>query len=86
MADGMKAFCCISGTIHLCTSDIMDRSMIYDIQVLQDTFWYKKTQNTAENILFSNFMTSYQQTMTFTSGLFVVKSFVAVCFDNSCEQ
>jgi len=51
--------------------------MIYDIQVLQDTFWYKKIQNTAENILFSNFITSYQQTMTFTSGLFVVKSFVA---------
>ena len=84
---GVKAFCCISGTIHLCTSDIMDRSMIYDIRVLQDTFWYqKKLKITLKIFLFSNFITSYQKTMTFTSGLFVVKSFVAVCFDNSCEQ
>ena len=70
----MKAFCCISGTIHLCTSDIMDRSMIYDIRVLQDTLWYQKN-STLKIFLFSNFITSYQQTMTFTSGLFVVESF-----------
>jgi len=35
MRSGVKAFCCISGTIHLCTNDIMDRSMVYGIRVLQ---------------------------------------------------
>ena len=50
MGFGVKAFCCISGTIHLCTSDIMDRSMIYDIQYCKTYFGTKKTQNNAENI------------------------------------
>ena len=33
----------------------MDRSMIYDIRVLQDTFWYQKTQNYAVNIFIWQF-------------------------------
>ena len=61
----VKAFCCISGTIHLCTSDMTP-------------MYQTKLKITLKIFLFSNFITSYQQTMTFTSGLFVVKSFVAV--------
>jgi len=39
----------------------MDRNMIDDIRVLQDTFWYPK-KVTLKIFLFGNFITYYQQT------------------------
>jgi len=65
---------CLGHKPVLCRNDWTNRAGI----------WYGGFKN--QIFLFSNFIASYQQTMTFTSGLFVVKSFVAVCFDNSCEQ
>ena len=87
---GVKAFCCISGTIHKYYAQVAQVTLwMYDLRyssVTRHILVRKKIKITLKIFLFSNFITSYQQTMTFTSGLFVVKSFVAVCFDNLCEQ